>query len=87
MENVPNAKANGVLTKRKQKRRRESEKLLFNFQRPMEKITVGPFNAQGPPVPIPNTEVKLRSAEDTLLETVRENRSGPTSVEESKRTP
>ena len=86
MENVPNAKANGVLTKRKQKRRRESEKLLFNFQRPMEKI-VGPFNAQGPPVPIPNTEVKLRSAEDTLLETVRENRSGPTSVEESKRTP
>ena len=23
---------------------------------------VGPFNAQGPPVPIPNTEVKLRSA-------------------------
>ena len=53
----------------------------------MKKAIVGPFNAQGPPVPIPNTEVKLRSAEDTLLETVRENRSGPTSVEESKRTP
>ena len=47
------------------------------------KKRVGPFNAQGPPVPIPNTEVKLRSAEDTLLETVRENRSGPTSAEES----
>ena len=51
------------------------------------KRIVGAANAQGPPVPIPNTEVKLCSAEDTLLETVRENRSGPTSVEESKRTP
>ena len=27
-----------------------------------------------PPVPIPNTEVKLISAEDTCLETDRENR-------------
>ena len=29
------------------------------------KIVVGAANAQGPPVPIPNTEVKLCSAEDT----------------------
>ena len=40
--------------------------------------TVGAVNAQGPPVPIPNTEVKLCSAEDTSLETARENRSAPT---------
>ena len=39
---------------------------------------VGFLNAEGPPVPIPNTEVKLRRAEDTLPETVRENRSMPT---------
>ena len=32
-------------------------------------------NAEGPPVPIPNTEVKLCSAEDTYLATDRENRS------------
>ena len=36
---------------------------------------VGVFNAKGPPVPIPNTEVKLCSAENTWLETARENRS------------
>ena len=36
---------------------------------------VSVFNAEGPPVPIPNTEVKLCSAEDTCLATDRENRS------------
>ena len=39
---------------------------------------VGVFNGEGPPVPIPNTEVKLTSAENTCLETDRENRSMPT---------
>ena len=39
---------------------------------------VGVTNAEGPPVPIPNTEVKLCSGEDTLWETVRENSSMPT---------
>ena len=29
---------------------------------------------EGPPVPIPNTEVKLTCAEDSSLETARENR-------------
>ena len=43
-----------------------------NFRR------VGDFNAEGPPVPIPNTEVKLCSAENTYLATGRENRSLPT---------
>ena len=37
-------------------------------------------NAEGPPVPIPNTEVKLCSGENTLRETVREDSSMLTSV-------
>ena len=36
--------------------------------------TVGVFNGEGPPVPIPNTEVKLSRAEDTRRATSRENR-------------
>ena len=39
---------------------------------------VGVFNGEGPPVPIPNTEVKLTSAENTCLATDREDRSMPT---------
>ena len=39
---------------------------------------VGVFNAEGPPVPIPNTEVKLCSAENTCLATDWEDRSTPT---------
>ena len=52
---------------------------MFNFQGPrfLKKI-VGVINAEGPPVPIPNTEVKLCSGENTLRETVRENNSMPT---------
>ena len=38
-----------------------------------EKVSV--TNAEGPPVPIPNTEVKLCSGENTLRETVREDSS------------
>ena len=34
--------------------------------------------AEGPPVPIPNTEVKLSYADNTRLATVREDRSMPT---------
>ena len=37
--------------------------------------TVSVINAEGPPVPIPNTEVKLWGAENTCLETSREDRS------------
>ena len=43
----------------------------------MNKI-VGVDYDEGPPVPIPNTEVKLISAEDTWLETARDNRKMPT---------
>ena len=45
-------------------------------------IIVGIFNDEGPPVPIPNTEVKLICAEDTWLEAARENRSMPTPKEQ-----
>ena len=56
-----------------------SNGLLFNFQgvRLLEKI-VGVTNAEGPPVPIPNTEVKLCSGENTLREAAREDSSMPT---------
>ena len=40
---------------------------------------------QGPPVLIPNTEVKLRSAEDTRLETAWEKRTAPTPREGDSR--
>ena len=50
---------------------------LFSFQGTVPEA-VGVFNGEGPPVPIPNTEVKLTSADDTCLETDRENRSMPT---------
>ena len=38
---------------------------------------VGADYDEGPPVPIPNTEVKLISADNTCLETDREDRSTP----------
>ena len=43
----------------------------------MRKVSV--TNAEGPPVPIPNTEVKLCSGENTLRATVREDSSTLTS--------
>ena len=45
---------------------------------------VGVSNGEGPPVPIPNTEVKLTSAENTCLATDREDRSMPTQKREPK---
>ena len=39
---------------------------------------VGVDYCEGPPVPIPNTEVKLACAEDTWLATARNNRFSPT---------
>ena len=41
-------------------------------------------NGEGvPPVPIPNTEVKPFSADGTWLDTARESRSPPDSIEDS----
>jgi hypothetical protein len=37
----------------------------------------GDFSGEATPVPIPNTEVKLSSAEDTERAAFRENRSSP----------
>ena len=51
---------------------------LFSFQGANLNRVVGVFNGEGPPVPIPNTEVKLTSAENTCLATDWENRSMPT---------
>ena len=59
--------------------------MLFNFQGAiLEKKKVSATNAEGPPVPIPNTEVKLCSGENTLRETVRENSSVLTLTKEEQ---
>ena len=47
-------------------------------------MKVSATNAEGPPVPIPNTEVKLCSGENTLRETAREDSSVLTLDEESR---
>ena len=38
---------------------------------------IGVYGDEGPPVPIPNTVVKLINAENTWLEAARENRTTP----------
>ena len=50
-------------------------------------ILVGVDDVEGPPVPIPNTVVKLNSAENTWLEAAREDRSTPTQTPVDKRQP
>ena len=44
-----------------------------------EHSAVGVFSDEGPPVPIPNTAVKLISADNTWLEAAREDKAMPTS--------
>ena len=44
---------------------------------PEKRKIAGVYCNEVPPVPIPNTEVKLIRVEDTWLETARENRSMP----------
>ena len=46
---------------------------------------VGVNNGVGPPVPIPNTEVKLIRAEDTWRATAWENKSMPTLIYPAQR--
>ena len=48
---------------------------VFNEHFRTGDVLVSATNAEGPPVPIPNTEVKLCSAEDTWLATAWKNRS------------
>ena len=50
----------------------------INNARTTRYILVGVDDVEGPPVPIPNTVVKLNSAENTWLEAAREDRSTPT---------
>ena len=54
--------------------------ILPRVTKPQIKIeyVVGEYCGEGPPVPIPNTEVKLTSAENTCLATDWEDRSMPT---------
>ena len=47
----------------------------FSMNKDSLKQIVSVINAEGPPVPIPNTEVKLCSGENTLRATVREDSS------------
>ena len=50
------------------------KEMLFNFQGTnlyLDRVSV--INAEGPPVPIPNTEVKLCSGDNTSREAVRED--------------
>ena len=46
---------------------------FVRFSGCVEKI-VGVVNGEGPPVPIPNTAVKLTRADNTWLATAREDR-------------
>ena len=55
------------LQKRKEKKETRGTRVPSDFE-------AGADDAKVPPVPIPNTEVKLGCAEDTWLETTRENR-------------
>ena len=40
----------------------------------VQAFKVGVYNSEGPPVPIPNTAVKLTRVDDTWLEAARDNR-------------
>ena len=54
--------------------------MLFNFEGTVKaalSATCGDNSEEVPPVPIPNTEVKLNSADGTALATVWESRSPP----------
>ena len=42
------------------------------------RYSVGVYDVEGPPVPIPNTVVKLNGADNTWLEATREDRTTPT---------
>ena len=87
MENVLSAKEQESVFEIRTKRRRGSGITVVQFSETDEKRIVGLSNAQGPPVPIPNTEVKLCSGENTLRATVREDSSVLTPKKEAKRLP
>ena len=77
---VSKPSASGFETRRKRKRNEVNVRRLRRTQRNevSSDAAVGVFNGEGPPVPIPNTEVKLTSAENTCLATDWKDRSTPT---------
>ena len=74
------------VTKDSKRKRKNRKRCIFTHEsvinigsvgeKPIQRV--GVESAEGPPVPIPNTEVKLSSAEDTWLATAWENRETPT---------
>ena len=52
--------------------------VIYMSSRENRQRQVGVDYDEGPPVPIPNTEVKLARADNTWLETAREDRFSPT---------
>ena len=59
---------------------RKIRKILFSFECMTESVIhrVGDEGKEGTPVPMPNTEVKLFSVDDTWRVTARESRTLPT---------
>ena len=58
---------------------RKIRKILFSFECMTKDIhRVGDEGKEGTPVPMPNTEVKLFSVDDTWRVTARESRTLPT---------
>ena len=63
----------------------KTEDYVVQFSRSdyfLKRKKVSVINAEGPPVPIPNTEVKLCSGENTLREAARDDSSMLTQVRE-----
>ena len=58
---------------------------VTKYAESLENCIVGVDGDEGTPVPIPNTEVKLISVEDTWLDTARENRETPTQMTKAQR--
>ena len=81
MENVVGAKRHSTVF---DETRNPEQEAVVQFSG-TERGQVGHINAEGPPVPIPNTEVKLCSGENTLLATARENNSMLTSEKRAER--
>ena len=52
--------------------------IMIKSLKTSDKISVGVDDVEGPPVPMPNTEVKLDGAENTRMVTSREDRKMPT---------
>ena len=55
------------------------DNLMFSFEGTRYPLSGG-HSKEVPPVPIPNTEVKLLSVEDTWRATARENRTLPEQI-------